>query len=225
MKNLNKRTKILMAIAGGVVVVGVLVIAIFQPPLNELFGTSQVQLIPYTSTISIGQTIALQMPGGANCNWSNGDQRISFVNNVKTGTSVTVKGASSGQAQVIATCGSIVGVGLVNVLAPTPTPTMGPLRINPLNPMLNVGVAYMDPHILKLTAVNAKGSCEWTYSPSPAYTNRLSSNEIEIGIANFQLSAISGPFILTATAKCGSESASTKITTCNGCPGSIPQTR
>jgi hypothetical protein len=219
MKNLNKRMQVLTALAAGVVVVGVLVFAIFQPPLNEMFGTSQMQLVPYTSTIAIGQTVALQMPGGVNCNWSNGDQRVSFVNNVKTGTNVTVKGASAGQAQVIAICVGKTAVGLVNVLASTPAPTKGPLSITPLNPKLNTTV-FRNSYNVKLTAVNAAASCEWTMSPDPDYYYRISGTQVEIGI-NHSTWSHNEAIVITATARCGSETATSKISLCNNCAGSI----
>jgi hypothetical protein len=203
MKWKNQRTKIFAAISGVLVVVVAALVVFTQTSGTELFGTTQVQITPYESTIQLRHSTTLKMTAAAGCTWSNPEKILGFKDDVASGPTVTVIGNFGGRAKVIASCGSIVGVGYVNVTIPTPTPTKAPLSIQPLNPRIRPATAYETSVFFK--AVNASGECQWSTNPSNVGW-ALINGGYEI---HFQSQRI-GTY--TVTAKCGGETATSALT-------------
>ena len=141
---------------------------------DQLSGTAVVPISPSTSIITVGQTRTLQMPTGVGCVWSNSDNRVSFVSNLKTGNTVTVQGAATGTASIQVNCASgVIGIGSVTVNpAPTATRTPTPLPPTPTPfpaPLLNVGGEGGKSIALSTTAANAS-SCIWSSSDPTVLT-------------------------------------------------------
>jgi hypothetical protein len=122
MKNISKRTKIILAIVGVLVVV-VAAVAIFaQAGGRELFGATALVITPSNPTIAVGQTVGLSVNSVYPCTWTippvwgNVDAPyISLVGYYYTRPdgsgyiletkSVTVKGERAGSTTVAAHCG------------------------------------------------------------------------------------------------------------------------
>ncbi len=205
MKMLSSRTRVLLAIIAGVIVIAALVIIIFQPPEGALFGTTTVQINPYYPTIVEKQTVTLRMTNGVNCKWTKTNNNIQFVNNVNTGSSVTVQGVLAGTTNVLATCTGQIGAGIVKVnRAPTATPKP-PLTIDPLNPRIHPD-KYEFQYTLLLKAVNATDACTWSVSDSRTGW-ALVNGGYQIYVLYERI-----PITLTVTAQCGNESATSTVT-------------
>ncbi len=138
MKNLNKRTQIVLAIVGIIVVIAVIGLVITQPPTSELLGTTALVITPSNPTIIIGDSIVLSVNSVYNCNWFTSSTVVaSFVGDSTEVKSVTVKGNAEGLVTINANCGLInVNKAMTIVTVnrpPTPTPTPPPpsLAINP----------------------------------------------------------------------------------------------
>ncbi len=131
MKNLNKRTKIILAIVGVVIVIAVIGLAITQPPASELLGTTALVITPSNPTIIIGDSIVLSVNSVYNCNWFTSSTVVaSFVGDSTEVKSVTVTGNAEGLVTINANCGLInVNKAMTIVTVnrpPTPTPTPPP---------------------------------------------------------------------------------------------------
>ncbi len=205
MKTLSRRTKILLAIIAGVIVIAVIAIAVFQPPTDALFGATTVQITPYAPTINQGQTAALQMTNGVNCVWSKSNNNIEFVNNVTTGTNVSVRGVWAGTTNVVANCVGLKGIGVVTIhLPPTATPKP-PLTIDPINPRIHPD-HYEYQYTLPMIAVNATGSCTWSVDNSQIGW-ALVNGGYQIYVRYEQI-----PITVKVTAQCGNETVTSTIT-------------
>ncbi len=151
MKNLNKRTKIIAAIVGVVVLVVVIGLVITQPPASELLGTTALVITPSNPTIVSGNSIGLSVNATYNCAWSSSDtSKVSLVNYNGETKAVTVKGNAAGSATIQAKCG------IINVNKVTTTVTVLPaLAISPSKPEVQTG------NTITLSVPNAY-SCNWS---------------------------------------------------------------
>ena len=142
MKNASKRTKIILAIIGVLVVVVVAIGIFVQVGGNGLFGSSYFQngdITPNHPYIAVGQTVKLTVDANFACTWTpeprwgNVDEPyISLMDYYYTrpdGTSyhletktVTVKGERPGTASITAHC----GFGILNVNSYTAHVTVVP---------------------------------------------------------------------------------------------------
>lgn len=112
MKNLNKRTKALLAIAGIVIVVVVVGLVIVQPGQDELVGTTVIHISPQNPTIAVGQILDMSINSVGNCFWSFPSENVALftfgpetigVTDFDT-KSVKVIGRGPGQVVLTAKC-------------------------------------------------------------------------------------------------------------------------
>ncbi len=107
MKNLTKRTKILLGLAGFVIVVVVAGIVALGPSTG-LFGTTALAITPSNPSMDKGVTQVLSVNAIYNCNWfTSNDAIVSFVGDATEVKTVTVQGNAAGQATIEARCGII----------------------------------------------------------------------------------------------------------------------
>ncbi len=122
MKALGKRTKILLAITAAVVVIVVLTLAIFQPPLDQLFGTAvqvtMARITPADPTITYPGMQTQLTVNYTNCTWSSSDSSVVTLSPT-TGKSTTANGAGPGQATVTVRCVVRVGKGTTTLVDTT----------------------------------------------------------------------------------------------------------
>jgi hypothetical protein len=129
MKTLSKRTKILLATAGLLLVVIVLGIAVLQPGATGLFGTSALVITPTNPLIGLNYTRNLDVNAVMNCNWfSSNEAIIGFMDPPGTRVlkGVVIHARSLGTATIEARCGVLnvhhVSITLTVVNPPTVTP-------------------------------------------------------------------------------------------------------
>ncbi len=141
MKNLSKRTKMLLAIGGIVIVVVVAGLLLLGPGDEVLFGATVIHISPENPRIVPGQNLNLTINSVGNCFWTTSNANaVKFnlgsgpMNEGSTGVadgetkSVWVKGYSLGQSVISAKCALFTRSTTVYVVAPTPTPTPTPSR-------------------------------------------------------------------------------------------------
>lgn len=124
MKTLNKRTKILLAIAGVVIVVIAAGVVILQPSGFGLFGTTTYPyLSPNISSIQVGEHKTLTVIGNPAlaspvCTWS-----VSSGLGISTSsaTSITIYGQWKNTASVTAKCNVGTVTHTLSVTAATPS--------------------------------------------------------------------------------------------------------
>ncbi len=117
MKNLSRRTKTLLAIAGVVVVVVVVGLVLLGPGEAGLFGTTVFHISPQNPTISVGQTIGMSINSWSNCIWLTSNANVAeFMVGPGpmgagatspggiSGKSVYVHGLARGQSRITADC-------------------------------------------------------------------------------------------------------------------------
>ncbi len=78
MKNLNTRTKMLLAIAGVVIVV-VIAGILFMGPGSDLFGTAIINISPENPTIHHNSSIQLNINSVYNCTWTTSNVAIASL--------------------------------------------------------------------------------------------------------------------------------------------------
>ncbi len=122
MKTLSKRAKILSAIGAGVIVVVALVLVVFQPSLDTLFGTSvtvqMVSITPVNPTINYPGLQVQMTSNYSNCTWSVSDSKVLVIRST-SGYNATIEGAGPGKADVIAKCTTRVGNGTTTLIGKT----------------------------------------------------------------------------------------------------------
>lgn len=107
MKNLNKRTKILLGIAGLVIVVVVAGFLVLVPGEGTLFGGSIIHISPQNPTINVGQNLDMSINSIGSCSWSSSNEGVvvvTYPNPVGYARDATVQGAGPGQAKIKADC-------------------------------------------------------------------------------------------------------------------------
>jgi hypothetical protein len=121
MKNLNKSSKTILAVVAAVVVIGVLVLVVFQPPVNELFGTgvtvTAVKITPADPTINYPGLQVNLTANYSTCTWSVSDATL--VIRSSSGSSALIEGGKAGKATVTASCLARVGNGQTKVMGTT----------------------------------------------------------------------------------------------------------
>ncbi len=159
MKNMNKRTKVILAIVGIVVIAAIAigVNLVGQPSTESLSGSTVLIITPSDPAIPNGNIVALEVNAKYDCAWSSSDTNIvSLVNYVNQTKTVVVQGNALGTATITAKCGA----GVFNVNKVTTSVTVaGPLVISPELPKLNTC------REIKLS-VPAPYSCNWKSSDS-----------------------------------------------------------
>jgi hypothetical protein len=122
MKALSKRTKILAAIIGGVIVVVAIVLVLFQPSLDALLGTAvsvkTVSITPANPTITYPGLQVQLTSNYNNCTWSVSDAKVLVIRST-SGYNATIEGAGPGKADVIATCTTRIGNGTTTLSGKT----------------------------------------------------------------------------------------------------------
>ncbi len=106
MKTLTQRNKILLGIAGLVIVVVIAGVVLVGPSQTGLFGTSGLVITPSNPVHPVNVYYNLSVNSVNRCNWSTSDAAIvSFLGDYTEEKVVTVIGLHSGQAIIEAKCG------------------------------------------------------------------------------------------------------------------------
>ena len=130
MKNLNRRSKIVLAIAG-VVVVLIVGIAILGVGDTGLFGGSVITVQPSGFSVHVGTTYKASVNALFGCDWSSSNTAIAtFVGDHTKVKSVTVIGVSEGTVTIKANCAAANPTATVVVYPALPTPTFTPAPTN-----------------------------------------------------------------------------------------------
>ncbi len=130
MKNLNKRNKIILAIAAVVVVVLAGLLILQPPPIDQLFGTTaQLTITPSKASVAQGATIKFNVNSTVNsaegCAWFSSNTNVATLvgSDIASGK---FQGVGVGTADIKVKC-SDGSVGTVlTVVPPTATPTPPP---------------------------------------------------------------------------------------------------
>ncbi len=131
MKNLNKRSKTILAMIG-IAIALVILIGLTITQTGTLAGATVRVITPSNPAIAVGETIALSVNAVYDCVWSSSDDAsVSLVNYAlicdgescgwPETKSVTIKGNAVGGATITAKC----GWGTFNVNKVTTTVTVG----------------------------------------------------------------------------------------------------
>jgi hypothetical protein len=106
MKNLTRRNKTLLAIAGVVVVVVVAGLLVFMPGEPALFGGDVIHISPQNPTINVQDQIDLSINSVGTCSWSSSNTNVVDINyfNPDKSRQVTMWGVGPGQATIKANC-------------------------------------------------------------------------------------------------------------------------
>lgn len=128
MKKLSKRTMMILAAVGIVIVLVAVGIVVLQPGGNDLTGTANLVISPPNPTVKEGNTAWLDVNATLYCNWYTSNAAIvAFADSPKSTRGVMIKGVAVGQATIEARCGLFYTnhvSTIVNVLpGPTATPT------------------------------------------------------------------------------------------------------
>ncbi len=131
MKNFNRRNKIVLAIAGVVIVVLIAGIAILGVGDTGLFGGSVITIQPSGFSVHVGTTYKASVNALFGCNWSSSDATIAtFVGDHTKVKSVTVIGVAVGTVTIKANCTAANPTATVVVYPALPTPTFTPAPTN-----------------------------------------------------------------------------------------------
>jgi hypothetical protein len=137
MKNLTRRTKMLLGIAGILVVVIVAGVVILDPGATGLFGTSVVSLGPANRLLALNSRMDLDAGSVFPCNWfSSNEAVVSFDDppGRHEVEEVTVYGQSVGTSTIEARCGLInvnhASTTITVAIPPTVTPSQTNLGVN-----------------------------------------------------------------------------------------------
>ncbi len=162
MKNLNKRTKMILTILGVLVIAVVAVAVFFQASGDSLFGTViSLKISPSSSTITVGESTTLSSGTIlSTCSWSSSNPAIAWVT-ASTTKSATVKGNTVGTVTITETCGALGryhGSATVTVNpAPVPPTPLDPSTLNLLT------TDYLKEWVIW---GNNWQTCSWSASPS-----------------------------------------------------------
>jgi hypothetical protein len=157
MKNLNKRVKILLALAEVVIVVVGFVI--LGPGEGDLFGADVIHIRPKSATINVAQSMNMSINSMFICQWSSSDASTVVITAqaAEGAKKITVQGVKAGSATIKANCPIGNRYATVTVRQPP--------VISPANPILGVGKT--------LTLSTGNSTCKW-------YITRYGMGEISI---------------------------------------------
>lgn len=149
MKNLSKRTKMLLAIAGVVIVVIVAGLVLLGPGDEALFGGTVIHISPQNPTINVDQNIDMSINSVLNCTWSSTDESVIQLWNWHPDYSrkIQVLGLKPGYATVKANCGMNRYTKVVVRTQPV---------IIPANPTIKVGQS------VTFTTDGRDPTCKWS---------------------------------------------------------------
>ncbi len=151
MKNLTKRTKLLLAIAGVLVVVIVAGVVLLQPGATGLFGTTAVHLDPENPTMYFHNYLGMRVSSNALCNWASSNQDIVSINSeFMDQNGIQLWSKNPGTATIEARCGWFNSVHHSTTVTVLPVPV-----INPANPLIAVGKT------VTLSVDAASTGCTW----------------------------------------------------------------
>ncbi len=106
MKNLSTRTKLLLAIAGVVIVVVLAGVVLVGPGEINLFGATTLVITPSNFTMTTNNTYVFSANAGSACNWFSSDHNVVMLLSPYTETkSVQVIALNEGSATLEAHCG------------------------------------------------------------------------------------------------------------------------
>ena len=129
MKNLNKRTMMILAAVGIVIVLAAVGIVVLQPGGNELTGTVNLVISPPNPTVKEGNTAWLDVNATLYCNWYTSNSAIvAFADDSKSTKGVMIKGVAVGQATIEARCGLFHTNHVSTIVQVLPGPTITPTR-------------------------------------------------------------------------------------------------
>ncbi len=195
MKKLNKRTQIILAIVGVLVVVGIGVMVFSQATGEDLFGTViDIKISPSSSTIIVGQSATLSSGTAlSNCSWSSSNTSVAAITSSST-KSATVLAKAAGTATITEKCGLLgryKGSATVTV-NPAPTPTPTPMPTATPSPAPTITASSCDLTLFafnQITLSTGDASTLWSIS-SPS-------------TANVTLSATSGASVIVQSGAAG----------------------
>ena len=209
MKNLSKRTKIILAIVGVVVIAAIVIgVVMTQTPVGELFGTTALVITPSNPTIGVGQTVTLSVNSVFGCEWEYPSTIVDFVCDKTTHCTTSVYGYNqvdisywesksfpvSGKAPGLATITANCGFAATNINKATTIVTVSaPLAISPSNPSLTVGFTQD-------LAVPANYKCTWTSSSAAVLLLNTTPGTTSSSV---KVQANLGGQSATITAQCG----------------------
>jgi hypothetical protein len=198
MKNLSKRTKMLLATAGVVIIVVVAGLVLLEPG-DGLFGTTVIHISPTSAGISVAQSVNMSINSVFVCKWSTSNQTIARISNYDTNgdTKITANGVYPGQATIKANCA--IGNRYATVTV------RWPLEIIPNSASVIVGQS------VRLTTGN--DSCQWSASSAGVSLSRLTDGAVAV------TGAAVGDVTVRATCDVGSASAVVHVVT--GTPRTI----
>ncbi len=157
MRNLNKRTKLLLAIAGVLVVIIVAGVILLQPGGTGLFGTTAVHLDPENPTMYFHNYLGMRVSSNALCNWFTSNQNIvSFNSEYDDTNGVQLWSMGPGTATIEAHCGLFHSVHHSTNVTVLPLPV-----ISPANPLIAVGKT------VTLSVDPASTGCTWRTLSGP----------------------------------------------------------
>ncbi len=153
MKNLSRRTKLLLAIAGVVIVVIVAGLVVLGPGDEALFGGTIIHISPENPTINVDQNIDMSINSVFTCTWSTTDPSVIQLWNWHPDYSrrLQVLGLKPGSATIKANCG---------MDRYTKVTVRVPPVIKPANPTLKVGQS------MTFTTDGGSPSCKWSMGPT-----------------------------------------------------------
>ena len=160
MKNMNQRTKIILAIVGVVVVVGIVVgVVMNQAPTSNLSGAASDRLTITSSKslpLLVDGTTDLTVDAVYKCTWSSSDAtKVVLVNYTAETKTVTVKAVGVGSSIIEAKC----GIGSSNINSVT-------LTVNVKNPTITQSKSSSSIIVGESQTLtsNASNPCTWSSS-------------------------------------------------------------
>ena len=205
MKNISKRTKIILAIVGVVVIVTVTIGIFAQVGGGELFGTTALVITPSNPSIIVGHTTDLTVNAKYDCSWASSNTNVSIINycdgvSCPERKTITVQANANGTAVIAAQCGwSIFDV---NVVKTTVTGYTPPLVITPSQPRVSVN-GWVE------LSVPSPYTCTWSSSNPSAVA--VSTKTGSSGIAEGRTAGQSA----TVTAQCGTGGSTSTVVSVN----------
>lgn len=199
MKNLTKRNKIVLAIAGVVIVVVVAGIVLLGVGDTGLFGGSAIHISPQNPAVLKDSRVALSINSAFTCKWSTDNQWVAEIFDYDSGgdKKITIYGYYPGTASIKAHCAIGNRYATVNV--------RWPVEVIPNSASVIVGQS------VHLTTAN--DSCKWSASSAGVSLTRLTDG------AALATGAAVGDVTVTATCDVGSASAVVHVVT--GTPRTI----
>ncbi len=188
MKKLNRRTGLLLATAGVVLVAIVAGVIMLDPGATGLFGTTGVYLDPQNPTMYVDNYLGMRVTSKALCNWfTSNNSVVTFNTDRYDENAVQLRSVGGGSAVIEARCG------LFNAAHHSTTVTVRPVPvITPVYPLIAVG------QTVTLSVDAASTGCNWHSLGSPVLTVPTTSGSSVVvtgsshGVGAVEVSCING---------------------------------